>query len=164
MEKINQTSKKEAFDLFFKCCASKKWAQAMADQRPYSNREDLVEKADKVWFALKPSDWQESIAGHPKIGDLDSLKKKFASSEALTREEQSGVSGASEETLKSLKQGNDNYEAKFGFIFLVCATGKSAEEMLDILNARIPNSLEKELNNVALEQSKITKLRLEKLT
>ncbi|HUP57055.1 MAG TPA: 2-oxo-4-hydroxy-4-carboxy-5-ureidoimidazoline decarboxylase, partial [Bdellovibrionota bacterium] len=92
---------------------------------------------------------------HPKIGDREELRKKFS--------EQAGVAQASEATLQALAQGNADYEKRFGFIFIVCATGKSADEMLQILNARLPNAPEQELRIAAEEQGKITRIRLKKL-
>ena len=94
---------------------------------------------------------------------MNSLRKKYASTKALAAGEQSAVSQASEETLQALAQGNLDYEKKFGFIFIVCATGKSALEMLELLQARLPNTREQELLNAAREQHAITVLRLQKL-
>jgi 2-oxo-4-hydroxy-4-carboxy-5-ureidoimidazoline decarboxylase len=109
------------------------------------------------------ADWREAFTHHPRIGDVSKLREKFASTATWSSQEQKGVSGASEETIQALAQGNRAYEEKFGFIFLVCATGKSAEEMLALLRERMPNDAAAELRIAAGEQAKITRIRLEKL-
>lgn len=129
---------------------------------PFSDRDALLQKADDVWNGLSESDWREAFAHHPKIGDVESLKKKFATTASLASNEQASVKQASQQTLQSLTRGNDAYEEKFGFIFIVCATGKSAEEMLRILQSRLPNNREEEIKIAAAEQAKITTLRLQK--
>jgi len=119
--------------------------------------------ADQIWSNCSLEDVLEAFSHHPKIGDLDSLKKKFASTEDWAGNEQGGVSSASLETLYQLAKMNKHYEEKFGYIFIVYATGKSAEEMLDIIRERIENNLGSELENAKIEQHKITKLRIRKL-
>lgn len=135
------------------CCASKAWAKAMA--RAFETREELLRAADDVWFSLGRAGWLEAFAAHPKIGD------RRAGGAAA--KEQAGARGASAATLAALDAGNRAYEKKFGFTFIVCATGKSADEMLDILRSRLENDAEAELRNAAVEQGKITRIRLEKL-
>lgn len=135
----------------------------MAQRFPFQNKEELLAAAEEVWFKLLPNDWLEAFAHHPKIGDLNSLRAKFASTRQWAEGEQASVSTASEEVLRALAEGNAAYERKFGYIFIVCATGKSAEEMLAILQARLPNEHATELFLAAVEQSKITRIRLEKL-
>lgn len=134
----------------------------MAKERPYKSKDELLLQAEKIWFSLSESDWLEAFAAHPKIGDISSLQKKFQATASTAANEQSGVNTANTETLKEFARLNQEYEAKFGFIFIVFATGKSAQEMLDLLKARIHNSREQELKSAAREQSKITRLRLEK--
>lgn len=135
----------------------------MAQRFPFQNKEELLAAAEEVWFKLLPNDWLEAFTHHPKIGDLNSLRAKFASTRQWAEGEQASVSTASEEVLRALAEGNAAYERKFGYIFIVCATGKSAEEMLAILQARLPNEHATELFLAAVEQSKITRIRLEKL-
>jgi 2-oxo-4-hydroxy-4-carboxy-5-ureidoimidazoline decarboxylase len=135
----------------------------MLARRPFASVESLYETADKVWIWLYEEDWLEAFTHHPKIGDIDSLRAKFANTKAWAEGEQSGVEAASEEVLQGLAAGNSAYEAKFGYIFIVCATGKSAGEMLAILNSRLPNDPAVELQLAAVEQQKITRIRLEKL-
>lgn len=135
----------------------------MAQRFPFQNQEELFAAAEEIWFKLLPNDWLEAFAHHPKIGDLNSLRAKFASTRQWAEGEQARVSTASEEVLRALAEGNAQYENKFGYIFIVCATGKSAEEMLTILQSRLSNEHATELYLAAVEQSKITKIRLEKL-
>lgn len=135
----------------------------MAQRFPFQNQAELFAAAEEIWFKLLPNDWLEAFAHHPKIGDLNSLRAKFASTRQWAEGEQARVSTASEEVLRALAEGNAQYENKFGYIFIVCATGKSAEEMLTILQSRLSNEHATELYLAAVEQSKITKIRLEKL-
>ncbi|NUO80414.1 2-oxo-4-hydroxy-4-carboxy-5-ureidoimidazoline decarboxylase [candidate division KSB1 bacterium] len=135
----------------------------MAQRFPFQTKEELCAAAEEAWFKLLPNDWLEAFAHHPKIGDVDSLRAKFASTRQWAEGEQAGVHEASEAVLLALAEGNAQYENKFGYIFIVCATGKSAAEMLAILQARLLNDHATELQIAAVEQSKITKIRLEKL-
>jgi 2-oxo-4-hydroxy-4-carboxy-5-ureidoimidazoline decarboxylase len=146
-----------------KCCGSEKWADLMCEIFPVKDIESIFTNAELIWKHLGKNDWLEAFTHHPKIGDIDSLKKKFASTAAWASGEQSGVDNASESIISALAEGNHLYEEKFGFIFIVCATGKSAQEMLDLLQKRLPNNREEELLVAAEEQNKITKIRLEKL-
>ena len=130
---------------------------------PIEDLVELLDDAEEQWYKCSQEDWKEAFSHHPKIGDIDSLKKKFASTANWAMGEQSGTSTAPEETIKALAKGNKEYEDKFGYIFIVCATGKSADEMLTILESRLPNDPEKEIEIAAEEQNKITRLRLEKL-
>ncbi|GAB3971009.1 2-oxo-4-hydroxy-4-carboxy-5-ureidoimidazoline decarboxylase [Spirosoma terrae] len=145
------------------CCGSTAWVNEMAKLFPVESRESLFEQAEAIWFACSENDWREAFDHHPKIGDINSLKKKYANTEALAANEQSGVSTASPETLEKLAEGNRLYEEKFGYIFIVCATGKSADDMLDILESRLPNSPDDEILIASQEQNKITRIRLDKL-
>ena len=131
--------------------------------KPFADIHDLLLKADKAWNLTNEKDWMEAFSHHPKIGDLKSLEQKFASTKALAGSEQASVQTASQKILEQLAEGNTLYEKKFGFIFIVCATGKSAEEMLGILNGRIRNDRPTELKIAVGEQQKIIKLRLQKL-
>src|SRR6185436_1014222 len=103
------------------------------------------------------------FAHHPKIGDRDSLRQRFARTAHLSEREQAGVDGASENVLEALAEGNREYERRFGHIFIVCASGKSADEMLELLGSRLPNPPDVEIRIAAEEQAKITDLRLKKL-
>lgn len=125
--------------------------------------EELKEISDILWEQTTESDWMEAFSHHPKIGDVKSLEKKFASTAAWASGEQASVNEASQEVIQKLAKGNEDYEKKFGFIFIVCATGKSAPEMLELLEIRLPHEREKELRIAANEQNKITHIRLDKL-
>ncbi len=124
----------------------------------------MVAASESIARKLTQSDWLEAFAGHPKIGqDIDSLKVKFKNTADWSAGEQAGVDSASEEVLQQLSEGNRAYEEKFGYIFIVCATGKSAAEMLALLQERMGNTPEKELLIAMAEQEKITRIRLERL-
>lgn len=130
---------------------------------PADDLVELLEDAEEMWYACSKEDWKEAFTHHPKIGDVESLTKKFASTGEWASGEQSGVNVAAKETIEALAEGNRLYEEKFGYIFIVCATGKSAEEMLGLLKSRLSNSPNEEIQIAADEQNMITKLRLEKL-
>jgi 2-oxo-4-hydroxy-4-carboxy-5-ureidoimidazoline decarboxylase len=123
----------------------------------------LFIQAEQIWSECDQSDWREAFSQHPKIGDMESLREKFASTADWASGEQSAVQSASPEVIAALAEGNRTYEEKFGYIFIVCATGKTAEEILVLLRSRLPNRPEVEIQIAAQEQLKITKLRLEKL-
>lgn len=144
------------------CCGSTRWAEALNVRFPFTSSDDLYRAVDDVFSHLEESDWLEAFSHHPRIGDLATLKQKFASTAQLAGAEQGAVAHAEESVLKQLAESNDRYFNKFGFIFIVCATGKSAPEMLDLLLQRIDNSRAEEIKNAAREQQKITRLRLEK--
>lgn len=160
---INKLTAHEAAEAFNRCCGSKEWVARMLEKRPFPSIEKIFETANEIWWQLDRKDWLEAFSHHPKIGDLDSLKKKFAGTADLAASEQSSVSTAREETLQALAKGNKEYEEKFGYIFIVCATGKSPEEMLALLQQRLPNKEADEIKIAAEEQSKITRLRLERV-
>ncbi len=146
-----------------RCCGSDEWTRQMSAFFPVKNETELFLKAESVWNDLEKKDWLEAFTHHPKIGDVASLTKKFASTAQWASGEQSAVNNASQDIIAALAEGNRLYEDKFGFIFIVCATGKSAEEMLDLLQKRLPNNKDEEIIIAAGEQNKITKIRLQKL-
>src|SRR5262245_37656217 len=135
----------------------------MLARRPFRDREALFDAGEATWLALEPGDWRAAFAHHPKIGDIASLRSRFASTAAWADGEQAGARAASEATLTRLAAGNRAYEERFGYIFIVCATGKSAAEMASLLERRLGNDPKTELRIAANEQAKITRLRLEKL-
>jgi 2-oxo-4-hydroxy-4-carboxy-5-ureidoimidazoline decarboxylase len=163
LDDLNNLPEAEAIAELTKCCGAHRWVNKVAHRRPYRDAADLLAAADEVWEHLDHTDWLEAFTHHPKIGDIDSLRAKFANTKAWAEGEQAGTAAASEETLRGLAEGNAAYEARFGYIFIVCATGKSAQEMLDLLRARLGNAPEHEIHVAAAEQAKITRLRLEKL-
>jgi 2-oxo-4-hydroxy-4-carboxy-5-ureidoimidazoline decarboxylase len=154
----------EAVEKLLQCCHSRAWAQAVAKARlGVRDLAGLQSAAEQIWNAQPDEERLAAFAAHPKIGDVNSLRAKYADTKATASGEQRGVDGAAEKTLRDLKHLNEVYEKKHGFIFIVFATGKSAAEMLAILESRIGNPRPLELKNAAAEQWKITKLRMEKL-
>lgn len=148
---------------FRRVCGCGRWAEAMAAKRPFSSIEALHAAADEVWWSLAPENWKEAFSHHPRIGSRDALKEKFARTAAWASGEQARVSEADEALIDGLLSGNDEHEARFGYIFIVCATGKSAAEMLTILRTRLGNDEASELRASACEENRITHLRLQKL-
>jgi len=163
LDHLNTLPEEEARVAFLRCCGATQWARQMTTRRPFANPEVLFAAADEIWAGLSQDDWLEAFAHHPRIGDLDSLRTRFAGTRAWAEGEQAGAATASEEVLHALAEGNRAYEERFGYIFIVCATGKSADEMLGLLHVRLPNTPTAELPVAAEEQRKITRLRLEKL-
>ncbi len=163
LEELNTLDPNQLKEELTKCCGSSTWVKMVATYFPADSIEELLDEAEAMWYECSEDDWKEAFAHHPKIGDVDSLTKKFASTVQWASGEQSGVNTAAAETIKALAEGNLLYEEKFGYIFIVCATGKSAEEMLTILQTRLANTPEDEIKIAAAEQNKITKLRLQKL-
>lgn len=163
LHELNILSQPQLKEELLKCCGSSSWVKMMMAYFPADDLVELLEDAEEMWYACSKEDWKEAFTHHPKIGDVESLTKKFASTAAWASGEQGGVAIASKETIEALAEGNRLYEEKFGYIFIVCATGKSAEEMLGLLQLRLKNSPNEEIQVAADEQNMITKLRLEKL-
>jgi len=163
VDSFSQLTDQELGRVLARCCSSTAWVASVVAQRPYADGIDLHVAADRAFNALTESDWMEAFAGHPKIGDIDQLRIKFGGDKEWSRGEQSLVARSSEQTLASLAQQNALYERKFGFIFIVCATGRSAEQMRDMLNSRLANDRPTEIRNASVEQRKITHLRIDKL-
>ena len=160
---FNSLPEAAARDALARCCESRRWMDQVLARRPFGSFDEVLAAADEAFATLEPGDWLEAFSHHPKIGDLEALRTKFATTAGWATGEQSGVSMARETTLAALAEGNRAYEEKFGYIFIVCATGKSADEMLELLERRLPNEPEEELQAAAAEQMKITHLRLHKL-
>lgn len=137
------------------CCGSEAWVRAMLARRPFGNAEDLHQAADEVWWSLQADDWLEAFSKHPRIGQKSDAK--------WSAHEQSGMEQAGRETAEQIAALNTQYADRFGFIFIVCATGKSGDEMLELLQERLLHSREQEIRIAAAEQSKIMHLRLDKL-
>ena len=160
---LNSLTEDEAATELLQCCGSKRWAAEMSNQRPFANEEKLLAVANDTWWSLDHSDWLEAFRSHPKIGEKKAADKVSAQSQQWSGQEQSGVANASEEATSSLATLNKAYEQKFGFIFIICATGKSSAEILTALRERLQHEPEAELPIAAAEQCKITALRLKKL-
>jgi 2-oxo-4-hydroxy-4-carboxy-5-ureidoimidazoline decarboxylase len=164
LDSFNKMEKEEVTSMLSKCCGSSKWVSEMMKFFPFHSQNDLLQKAEEAWHTqCNEKDWLEAFTHHPKIGDIKSLEEKFASTKAWAGSEQAGVQKASKPIIEALAKGNEEYEKKFSFIFIVCATGKSSEEMLELLKERLTNNYKKELRIAMEEQNKITKLRLQKL-
>ncbi len=161
--RIDDASPDEARALLQACCGSTRWVARMLALRPFKTAASLAAAARREWFGLTPEDWREAFAHHPKIGDRESLRVRFPATHQLSEREQAGMGGASEETISALAAANAAYERTFGYIFIVCATGKSADDMLDLLTARLQNDPITELGVAAQEQAQITGLRLKPL-
>jgi 2-oxo-4-hydroxy-4-carboxy-5-ureidoimidazoline decarboxylase len=141
------------------CCHSQRWATQMADDRPFADVADLMARAHEHWQRAEERDLLDAFSGHARIGDMNRLRDKFSQA----HKEQGQVAQADDSVLQALLDLNHDYEQRHGFIFIVCATGKSADEMLAILRSRLPNSRAQELANAAAEQQQITALRLSAL-
>jgi len=158
---LNSLPKELAESALAACCGSAAWAARMVEARPFASLETLQAEAERVWQQLTPADWLQAFSTHPKIGEKKAPAGS-AQSSAWAEKEQSGAADASGDTLRKLAQANAEYEQRFGYIFIVCATGKTADEMLALLRARLQNDSGAELQVAAAEQAKITRLRLEK--
>jgi 5-hydroxyisourate hydrolase / 2-oxo-4-hydroxy-4-carboxy-5-ureidoimidazoline decarboxylase len=140
---------------FLRCCGSRRWAEAMAAARPFASADAMASTADAIWSSLDRADWLEAFAAHPRIGSATDV--------AWSAAEQSGMSSATSDVRERLIEAQREYEARFGYIFIVCATGRRADEMLQMLQERLDNDPHIELRIAAEEQRKITRLRLDKL-
>lgn len=163
VDEFNRLPAEQAEAELLRCCGAKRWVREMLARRPFSSLQSCCAVADDVWARMERADILEAFSHHPRIGDVDGLRKKFASTAKWASGEQSGVNSADEATLKELADRNQAYEQKFGHIFIVCATGKTAREMLEILKGRFGNDPKSELLLAAEEQRKIIRIRLEKL-
>jgi 2-oxo-4-hydroxy-4-carboxy-5-ureidoimidazoline decarboxylase len=157
---IDRAAPDEARRLLARACGSSRWVDRMIALRPFGSREALLSAADHEWFALAHDDWREAFNHHPKIGDREALRERFPATFTLSAGEQAGVDGAPDDILDALAEGNRRYEEHFGYIFIVCASGRTAEEMLAMLTARLGNDRAHEIQVAAGEQAKITALRL----
>jgi OHCU decarboxylase len=162
IEKLNRLGAEEARAALLACCGSTRWAAEVAALRPFWDVGQLLNIAGRVWRELDGEDWLEAFRAHPKIGESKAARETGEEARRWSEGEQSGARDASERTLDALSEANREYEERFGFIFIVCATGKTAGEMLDTLRARMTNDPETELRVAAGEQWRITELRLKK--
>ncbi len=160
---LNSLTAEEAAKELRQCCGSRRWAEQMSNDRPYSTLDGLITHADQLWWSLTPDDWLEAFRSHPKIGEKKAGDKVSVRASQWSGQEQAGVSSAPTDTVDLLASLNRAYEQKFGFIFIICATGKASEEMLAALKDRLQHDSDTELRLAAAEQAKITQLRLKKL-
>lgn len=157
---IDALGPEAARDVLTRACGSSRWVDRMMARRPFGSNRKLLFAARIEWFGLTEADWLEAFSHHPRIGDRAALEARFPKTHALSSNEQANVGFVRDEVLTALALGNNDYYNKFGFIFIVCATGKTAEEMLQLLRDRLPNDRATELRMAAEEQAKITALRL----
>jgi OHCU decarboxylase len=160
---LNALPAEAARDELWKCCGAPGWVNEVEQGRPYASLDQLLTRAKDVWSALPERDWLEAFRSHPKIGEKKAASAVAAQSQQWSAQEQRGVQTAGEAAIEKLARLNRAYEEKFGFIFIVCATGKSTDEILALLEQRMQNDAAPELRIAAAEQAKITELRLRKL-
>jgi 2-oxo-4-hydroxy-4-carboxy-5-ureidoimidazoline decarboxylase len=162
LEQLNSLPEQQAEQWFSQCCAAPAWCKGMSQARPYSDQQQLKTQALAIWQDCSESEYKIAFEAHPMIGDVSSLREKYASTKAMASNEQQGANEADEATLQALAEANHRYLAKHGFIFIICASGLSAQTMLEALLARLPNDTQTEVRLAAAEQIKITLLRLDK--
>jgi 2-oxo-4-hydroxy-4-carboxy-5-ureidoimidazoline decarboxylase len=163
IESLNKMTDDEAREKLIRCCGSHRWVAEMLQRRPFASVDALETAIRESEAVMLRADWLEAFAGHPRIGSIDGLREKYHATADWSEAEQSGVQQAAEGVLQLLADANCRYEERFGHIFIVCATGKSASEMLRLLSERMDNDPDTEFQIAAAEQAKITRLRLEKL-
>ncbi len=161
LREIDTADADTARAILSRACGASRWVDRMMQRRPFGTHAKLLFAARNEWFGLTEQDWLEAFSHHPRIGDRASLAARFPATHDLSAKEQSNVASASGDVIDELATANEAYLDRFGFIFIVCATGKSAAEMLALLRARLPNDRATELRNAAEEQAKITALRLQ---
>jgi OHCU decarboxylase len=161
LAEFNALPSAQAESMLMDCCGSARWAASVSSRRPYTTVEALHKAADAIWWNLERADWLEAFSHHPQIGDKPASGSESARQWA--EGEQTGARAATEEVKTRLARGNRAYYEKFGYIYIVCATGKSAAGMLAILEQRLQNDLASELSIAAEQQRLITRIRLEKL-
>lgn len=162
LDNLNHLPETEAQQWFSQCCAAPNWFTAMSDARPYAGHAELIQKAQAAWNACSQADYLVAFEAHPMIGDVDSLREKYAATKNMASNEQQGANEADEATLQALADANHQYLKQHGFIFIICATGLSAQTMLQALQVRLKHDSQTEIKLAAAEQLKITLLRLEK--
>jgi len=163
LEKLNQLPHKTAEANFLNCCGSQTWARKMTEARPFADVAVLIKQAEQIWLNLDMQEWLEAFAAHPKIGVRKAIPHQSAQSAEWSNAEQFGTQTATDSLQDELEKANRLYEEKFGFIFIVCATGKSVEEMLKLCRRRLNNNADSEVRIAADEQRKITQIRLKKM-
>ena len=175
MRRLSDLPEPEARAALRACCGASRWVERMLTQRPFKNTDEVFASAERIWWDLGREDWLEAFAAHPKIGereteaqthsdtDAQTHRRTDAQARAWSQQEQAGAASAEESVKQALAEANRAYEARFGHIYIVCATGRSAEEMLALCRARLAHDEEAELRVAAAEQAKITNLRLTKL-
>lgn len=157
----NASSAASALAAMIACCGARRWAAAMVELRPIASSAELTEAADRIWSTMEEADWLEAFACHPRIGERRTAQAS-TQSVAWSQQEQSSAKCATEPVLAKLAAGNALYEQRFGFTYIVCATGKGAEQMLSILHCRLAGDRATELRESAEQQRQIMQIRLGK--
>ena len=161
----NAADERAAFAAMLACCGARRWAEAMIALRPIAGVQELSEAADRMWSTMEEADWLEAFVCHPRIGERNAAQAsghQSGQAGAWSRQEQSSTDAAHERVLAELAQGNLQYEQRYGFTYIVCATGRSAEEMLAILKRRLDSDRATELCEAAEQQRQIMQIRLGK--
>ena len=160
VEELDVLPHDAAAEILSSVCGSSRWTSAMVARRPFVTRETLLHAADDVWNRLSPSDWLEAFAHHPRIGERRTAAPVDATAERWSEREQSTAAVAGDRLKRELARAQREYEARFGYIFLICAAGRTAEDILTALRTRMRNDPDTELHVAAEEQRQITRLRL----
>ena len=160
---LDKMTESAAAELLADCCGSSRWVSEMIVSRPFGSRSAVFSAADRIWSSLSASDWVEAFEHHPRIGERTSAVAQGERGAEWSSREQSGIDSAGDDVRKALAEVNQEYERRFGYIYIVCATGKKPEEMLALARKRLRNAAAAEIRVAAEEQRKITRIRLEKL-
>ena len=163
LDRLNALPPQEAAEQLRACCGSSRWVEAMLARRPFEDVAELLAAADEAWRATGPQDWEEAFAHHPRIGERQAAAPVGATARAWSAEEQGTAAGAGTSARSALASANEAYQRRFGRIYIVCAAGRSAEEMLADIAVRMKNDPDRERAIAAQEQLKITRLRLKTL-
>jgi len=157
----NVSPESEAVAALMNCCAAQRWAHVLASQRPFASEDALFKAADEVWATMQQEDWMQAFRAHPRIGERKAVHAS-AQSSAWSRQEQASAGASEERILAALARCQVRYESEFGFPFIICATGKSADDILTILGRRLDGYPQDELREAAEQQRQITQIRLRK--
>jgi OHCU decarboxylase len=160
---LDEMPESSAAEMLADCCGSSRWVSEMIAARPFGSIEAVFSAADRIWRSLSASDWVEAFEHHPRIGERASAIAQGERGAEWSSREQAGIERAGSDRRKALAAVNQEYEQRFGYIYIVCATGKTPEEMLEIARTRLRNAAGAEVRVAAEEQRKITRLRLQKL-
>ncbi|HET9729532.1 MAG TPA: 2-oxo-4-hydroxy-4-carboxy-5-ureidoimidazoline decarboxylase [Gemmatimonadaceae bacterium] len=163
VHELNTLPATRVAELLAACCGAPRWISSMVARRPFETLDDLLAAADDVWWSLDQHDWREAFARHPRIGEADTAPPGDERERRWASGEQASVATAQDAVRSALVEANRKYERRFGYIYIVCATGRTADEMLALARGRLHNSPKVELRVAAEEQRKITRLRLQKL-
>jgi OHCU decarboxylase len=163
LDELNALPRERAAEAFRACCGATHWVEEMIERRPFRSSDELFYAADAIWWSLNPNDWLEAFAHHPRIGERSAASAPDGRASGWSSDEQWAVNTASADIRTQLAAANAAYERRFGHVYIVCASGKSAEDMLELARARLANDPVTEVHVAAEEQRQITRLRLEKL-